>query len=596
VIPAWLPLRPDLPGRAPEIAEGRARLEREGSLTISGAPGIGKTSLAGAIVAIQGRTLVAVSLLGCEDAADAVRALGEAVGIRPVGDEGALYDAMRAFGPVDLVVDDIGNEAVLEPLQRAAATAADARLVLVSEAPLPGALVLGGLPDALLAPFAPDADPADFGGNPLLARLSGALSAPVAEALARLGAIADLLAAFPVGFVGGSGGLGGSLPAVATVPDADRVVLRRGIAAHLTPLADANAAAMALPAVENLLALARGAHLPMLPDPRDLLLLRRLAHLVPSRADACRCLAAAARLAAAAGQVQVARALVADPLREGGAPADVATLLWADGDALLAAGEVEDALGRYADASALFRRARDPQRAATLHRRVADRLAARGQLPQAESHYRQARQLYRMEDDAIGLAATLRGAADLAVGAGEWVTAGTLHEQVAATVDRAGGAALERANLRLGEATLAIARGEYSRAERLLHALGVLANDQPLLRANVARRRADLLLRRGDHEGAAAAARQAGTLYATLGEAPANAACARLLGDIAAAAGRLEEARGTYRQALRLQVRIQDLRGLLRTLEHAAVVEEALGRLDEARKLREQRAAVMAVA
>lgn len=592
MIPAWLPLRPDLPGRAAEIAEGRARLERDGIFTIGGAPGIGKTSLAGAVVAIPGRTLVAVSLLGCEDAADAVRALGEAVGIRPVGDEGALFDAMRAYGPLDLVADDIGTDAVLEPLHRAAAAAADARLVLVSEAPLPGGVEIGGLSDALLQALAPDADPAGFDGNPLLARLSGALSVPLDEALARLGALGGLLAAFPVGFAG----LGGSLPAVATVPDADRVVLRRGIAARIRPLADADAAAMALPAVEGLLALARGAHVPGLPDPRDLLLLRRLATLVPARADACRCLAAAARLAAAAGQVQVARALLVDRLREGGAPADVATLLWADGDALLAVGEVEDALGRYVDASALFRRARDPARAATLHRRVADRLAARGQVSQAESHYRQARQLYRAEDDAVGVAATLRGAADLAVGAGEWVTAGTLHEQVAATVDRAGGAALERANLRLGEATLAIARGEYSRAERLLHALGVLANDQPLLRANVARRRADLLLRRGDHEGATGAARQAAALYATLGEAPANAACARLLGDVAAAAGRLEEARATYRQALRLQVRIQDLRGLLKTLEHAAVVEESLGRLDEARKLREQRAAVMAVA
>ncbi|MDP2305432.1 MAG: hypothetical protein Q8P18_05350 [Pseudomonadota bacterium] len=596
MIPSWLPLRPDLPGRATEIAEGRARLEREGVLTIGGAPGIGKTSLAGAIVAGSGRALVAVSLLGCEDPADAVRALGEAVGIRPVGDEGALLDAMRAHGPLDLVADDIGNDAVLEPLHRAVAAAADARLVLIVESPPPGSLVLGGLPPALLAALAPDADPASFDGNPLLARLSAALSLPVDDALARLGAVGALLAAFPVGFPVGFAGLGGSPPAVATVPDADRVVLRRGIAARLTPLADADAAAMALPALESLLSLARGAHPPVLPDTRDLLLLRRLARMVPSAADACRCLAAAARLAAAAGQVQVARALVADRLREGGAPADVATLLWADGDALLAAGEVEDALGRYADASALFRRARDPNRAATLHRRAADRLAARGQLVQAESHYRQARQLYRMEDDAIGIAATLRGAADLAVGAGEWVTAGTLHEQVAATVDRASGAARERANLRLGEATLAIARGEYGRAERLLQALGVLANDQPLLRANVARRRADLLLRRGDHESAAVAARQAATLYATLGEAPANAACVRLLGDVAAAAGRLTEARATYRQALRLQVRIQDLRGLLRTLEHAAVVEEALGRVDEARKLREQRAAVMAVA
>ena len=63
-----------------------------------------------------------------------------------------------------------------------------------------------------------------------------------------------------------------------------------------------------------------------------------------------------------------------------------------------------------------------------------------------------------------------------------------------------------------------------------------------------------------------------------------------------AAAGRLPEARAGYREAVRLQVRVQDLRGLLRTLEHAAVVEDALGDTDAARRLREQRAAVMTVA
>ena len=593
MIPAWLPLRPDLPGRAKVIAEGRERLAREGTLALAGLPGIGKTAVAGAVLAGSGRAILAVSLLGCEDPADVVRALGEAVGIRPVGDEGALLDALRAHGPVDLVADDIGSDAILEPIHRAVAAASDARLVLVAEAPLPGALVLDGLADALLAPLAPDFDPASFDGNPLLARLGGALSRPVAEALARRGAPAALLAALPVGLATAAGL---SLPAVATVPDPDRVVLRRGIAARVTPLSDAEAATRALPLLEGLLALARGAHPPGLPDPRDLLLLRRLGRMAPTVADANRCLAAAARLAAGAGQVQVARALLVDRLRAGGAPVDVATLVWADGDALLAAGEVEDALGRYAGASALFRRAHDTRRAATLHRRVGDRLAARDQQTQAENHYRQARQLYRTDDDALGVAATLRGAAELAVGAGEWVSAGTLHEQVAATVDAATTAPLERANLRLAEASLAIVRGEYGRAERLLHALGGLAAEHPLLRANVLRRRADLLLRRGDHDGAATAARQAATLYATLGEAPANAACARLLGDIAAAAGRLPEARAGYREAVRLQVRVQDLRGLLRTLEHAAVVEDALGDTDAARRLREQRAAVMTVA
>ncbi len=593
MIPPWLPLRPELPGRAALIAEARERLARDGMLVLVGLPGVGKTAAAGAVVAESGRGLVAVSLLGCEDAADAVRALGEALGVRPVGDEAALLEAVRAAGPVDVLVDDVGSEAVLEPAQRAVAASADARLLVVAEeAVLADALVVEPLPDDVLATIAPNHDPAGLDGSPLLARLAAAFGVPVPDALGRLGPGAELLAAFPVGF----GGLGAPLPAVAAVPDsADRVVLRRGIAARLPRLAPAEAAARALPAVEGLLALARGAHPPVVPDPRDLLLLRQLAGTTASAEDAVRCLAAAARLATAAGQVQVARALLADRLRTGGPPAQLATLLWADGDALVAAGEVDDALGRWADASALYRRARDPQRAATVHRRAADRLAARGEIVHAEAHYRHARQLYRGEDDTIGVAATLRGAADLAVGAGEWVSAGTLQEQVSATVDPGGAAPLERANLRVGEASLALARGEFARAGRVLDGLGALAADQPLLRANVTRRRADLLLRRGDHEGAATAAKQAASLYATLGEAPAHAACVRLLGDVAAAAGRLADARTSYGEALRLQVRVQDLHGLVRTLDHAAVVEEALGNPDGARQLREQRAAVREV-
>jgi tetratricopeptide (TPR) repeat protein len=476
------------------------------------------------------------------------------------------------------------------------AAAADARLVVIGEPRLaPDAFDVPPLPDDVLATLAPGHDPAAFAGNPLLARLAGALALPLDDALARLGPHGALLAAIPVGVDAAAAGF--VLPAVAMVPDPhDRLLLRRGIAARLTPPRAADAAARLLPFVEGLLALAHGSHARSVPDPRDLLLLRWMARSLASSADAARALATAARLAVASGQVQVARTLLVDRLRRPGAPADTAVLLWADGDALLAAGEIEDALARYADASALFRRARAPHHAATLHRRAGDRLAARGHLVAAEAHLRQARQLYRTEDDAVGVAATLRGAADLAVGAGEWVSAGTLHEQVSATVDCVGDAGVERANLRLGEVTLAIARGEYGRAERLLHGLGPLAQEEPLLRASVARRRADLLLRRGDHDGATTQARAAAALYAAVGEAPAHAACVRLLGDVAAAAGRLEDALGAYREALRLQIRLQDLRGILRTLEHFAVVEEAAGRPEEARRRREQRAAVLGVA
>lgn len=582
--PPWLSVRGELPGRGALVAAARARLAESGLLALTGAPGIGKTAVAGALLAGGTRRLVAVSAVGCEEPADLVRALGAELGLAPIGDEGALLEALR--GPIDLLVDDVEDDNLLEPVHRAAAANPDLRLIVVGEHAMTDALEVGPLEAEHLMALAPGHDVSTFEGSPLLALMAAAFGAPPAEALRRLGAAAALLASFPPGFAA----MTENIATVATIPDArDRVVLRRGVAARLPRLSAQEAGARALRLVEPLMPLARGAHPTRPPDPRDLLLLRALARTVDPEA-AARCTAAAARLAVIAGQVQFARGLLAERLRIVGSSRAQATLLWADGDALLAAGEVEDALRRWADASALFARVRDPRSAATVHRRAGDRLAARGQLHLAEAHYRLARPLYRSVDDSEGAAATLRGAADLAMAAGEWVSAGTLQEQVADAI--AGSSPAERANATIGEATLAIARGEYTRAARLLDGL---TSTEPLLRANVARRRADLLLRRGDHDAARAEARAAGAGYAALGEAAAHAACVRLDGDIAAAAGWLDEARALYRSALRLQVRGQDLAGLSRTLEHAATLEEALGEAALARRMREQRASVREV-
>jgi tetratricopeptide (TPR) repeat protein len=592
VIPTWLPLRAELPGREALLARAHDALDRRGQLWLDGPPGVGKTAVVGSLLAGSTRSLVAVSLLGCEDAADAARALGSAAGVLPVGDEGGLHERLRARGPLDLLVDDVASEHALELVLRLHAHLTDARLIVVSEAALHDDRVeVPPLDETIIATLAPEHDAAALGGNAALARLVAALGLDVDAALGRLGDVGRLLASFPMGIAG----FGGPLPAVATVPDPmDRVVLRRGLAARLTPLPFPEAAAALLPALRPLLSLADGAHPSNLPDPRDILLLRRFAA-AAAPGDAARALAAAARLAAAAGQVPVARGLLAGALGAGGAPADVALLLWADGDALESAGELEEALARWSDASARLRRAKDPGRAAALHRRSADRLAARGEVSHAERLYRLARQLYRAEEDAAGVAATLRGAADLAVAAGEGVSAGTLQEQAVEALSPGAAAVRERANLQACEASLALSRGELGRASRLLDGLTAPAHDEPLLRANLARRRADLLLRRGDHEGASAAARQAASIYAALGEAPARGRCVRLQGDIAAAAGRPGEARARFAEAVRLQVRTQDLPGLARTLEHAAVLEESLGNADAARRLREQRAAVREV-
>mgnify|MGYP001617504486 CR=1 FL=1 len=223
---------------------------------------------------------------------------------------------------------------------------------------------------------------------------------------------------------------------------------------------------------------------------------------------------------------------------------------------------------------------------------MADRLAERGLVDRAEEAWRRARQAARIVGDESGVAAALRGAAGLAVSRGEWVGAGALHEEAG---EAAGAGVVERTNLKLGEVSLALVRGEGGRIRRALDALEATAGDDALLRANLWRRRADALLRQGDTDGAMIAADRAAGLYGNLGEFVARGAALRLLGDIGGVAGRPVEAIDAYNRALRQQMRVRDWRGLTRTLDHAAALEEHLGRTARARLLRDQRAAVVRV-
>ncbi len=577
--PPWLPLSPDLPGREDAISAGLRALDRSAIVGIVGPPGVGKTSVAGAMLARSGRAGVGISFVGCESGPDAMRALGDALGARPRGNELAVTVALRKFEAALVVADDVASEDVLDTLQQVVAAVPGTSALVVSEtAYLSESIELG-----------------DVGENPLLARVAAAMGLSIADALTRISRRAGALVAFPMGLPADAG-LG--IPAVALRPDLrDRAVLRRGVAVHLTPGADAVESALSY--VGSQLALARGAHLDDSIDIRDALLFRALARSLPTRVDGAMCMGVAARLVAVAGQVDVARQMIqahADGVDRGPSASDAhAMLLWADGDVLLLSGEVDDALRRFRDAAERFHRTGAVAMHATLLRRTADRLAVRSEIVTAEEGYRQARAIYRALGDHDGVAATLRGAADLSVCSGEWVSAGALHEQIAEQIGDAVGAELsaEWMNLRMGQASLATARGEYAAAEVMLASLSDAAAREPLLRANVFRRKADLLLRRGQHDGASSAADQAASLYAQVGEGPAQAAAMRLGADIAAAAGKLADARSRYRKAMLLQVRLRSMHGLARTLSHAAALEEALGNIDGARRMRAQRGAVV---
>ncbi|MSQ01319.1 MAG: hypothetical protein EXR71_05405 [Myxococcales bacterium] len=568
--PPWLPLPTELPGREDELTALARMLVDGGVVGVAGAAGVGKTTLAGAAACASGRPIFAVSMLCCRDDDDAQRALGDAAGTSPVGDEGALVAAMRSRHGLLVVVDDVECVAVLAAVERLLAAVPDSGALVLSEEPVVASSLTLGEVGGRLA------------GTALLTGLGQALGIEPAAALAALGPGAAALAAWPAGLWGGTID---RVPAAALRPAVrDRAVLRRGIAALLAPATGSSDAARrsVLPLIE----LARGAHLAVVPDVRDVFVLRQLATLASEPTGRGELAAAEARCLLVFGQPDAAGAGLA--AASGGGPG---------GDALLAAARSElgfhlgdlDAAWVHALAAAdAFGAAGDAAGRASLWRRVAERLTERAEVERAEEAWRRTRQASRLLGDRTGLAAALRGAASLALSRGEWIGAGALHEE-AADADTA---VHERLNLRLGEAALGLVRGEHASVRRALDTLTPAAEDDALFRANLARRRADTLLRGGDHDPAILEAERAAALYAALGETVAAGSAWRVSADALALAGRLREAHEHYEKALRMQLRCRDWSGLARTLDHAAILADSQGRREPARRLREQRVAV----
>lgn len=583
----WLVPRDTLPGREGLVAEVLAQLEARPMVVLSGPAGIGKTAIAATAASHCGRPVVGVDLTGCENADDAVRAFGVALGSVPAGDEGALLDRLRRRGPLVVVADPVETDAVLDRLGRFASSAPELRVLATSELGAgAGALAVPPLPSAVLLALAGGTGHGDLEGSPLLAGLVEATGLPVDEALARVQAALGPLAAYPTGLpVRAPPGL----PEVALRPDANGwTVPARGILDRVGVPIDAAAGAAALAAVDPG-PLASAADADGLADPRRVLLLRQLARTLPDELDAARCGAAAARWMVATGQVESARRLLAELRRRTAADRPTAWLDWADADALFAAGDVDSAQALARQAVNRFDASGDGVLAARATRRTADRLAVRGLARSAGRWYRDARVRSQRAGDGFGRAAAVRGTAALAVARGEWLAAEALLDEVDADIP-----AMERANRALVHAALAIGQGDLDAADRQLAAVAPVAGPATLARANLVRRRADVLLRQGQYDAASLAAREAAALYARLGEVGAQGAAVRLQADLLALRGQAGRALATYARAMALLVRAQDLPGLGRTLEHAAEVAEAAGLVAEARQRREQHAAVWA--
>ncbi len=568
--PPWLPLPTELPGRGDELATLARFLGEGGLVGVEGAPGVGKTTLAGAAARASGRPLFAVSMRCCRDDNDAQRALGDAAGSVPVGDEGALVATMRAREGLLVVVDDVESDTILRAVERLLAAVPGSAALILSESPMVAASVavaeVGGQPQ----------------GTALLARLGDALGVEPRRALEALGPEAARVAGWPAGLAAGT---------IERVPTAalradlrGRAVLRRGIAARLDVPAPTPEAARR--SVQPLVDLARGAHLAAVPDVRDIFVLRQLAASSTDPTGRAELAAAEARLLLVFGQPAAAGACLA--AASGGGAAGEALLAAARSELGFHLGDLDAAWVHALAAADAFGAAGSAAGRASLWRRVAERLTERAEVQRAEEAWRRTRQASRLLGDSTGLAAALRGAASLALSRGEWIGAGALHEEAAA----ADTTAQERLNLRLGEAALGLVRGEHASVRRALESLSPSATEDALFGANLARRLGDALLRDGDHESAILAAERSAGLYAALGEIVAAGSAWRLGADALALAGRLREAHEHYEKALRLQLRCRDWNGLARTLDHAALLADSPGSPERGRVLREQRVAV----
>lgn len=562
--PPWLQASLAAPRSAPE--SGLATLARPGGIVgIAGGAGSGKTALAASLARASGTTIVAVRVAGCRTTEDARLAVGLAIGALPPGDPSEVASALRRLGSPIVVLDEVDDQRVAGVIEELGALAPEVRWLATGERDLWPAQTL-----RLAAPTAK--------GPSIEEALRGAGFDPPWSCLDQLSAEAQALACLPAGLKTDAI----DVPKVLRVRlGPGRTALRRAaiaaMPAELLP-EPSRAAARLAPLLESALGLAIGAPLPDDLGLPDLLALRWLGEVLRDPDDAPRATAAAARLLMAWGLAGEARRLAQAALRrETQASHQARALLcWAEADAAHAQGRIQEASEGYAAARKVAKEVEDIDLMGVMARQQALRLGERGAVEASAQAWREARLLARGAGDMAAVATTLRGAADLAVARGEVLSAETLYDQDDATPAER----LELANRRLGEAGLALGRGELARASRLIEAASTEELDVPVLRAVALRRRAELALRRGQHADARRLARDAAVAFGRAGEAVARGHSLRLVGDAAAAQGALVAAAEAYAEAMALQVRIDDRHGLSRTLAHARALADDAG-LDE---------------
>ena len=518
--------------------------------------GTGALEAAGAVAARVPGPVLCARLAGCKTRADILLLLGWTMGLDHPGSAAAVARSLRTLKEPLILLDGHGvPEDLVEDVRKHLAPAAlEARWLVVVEPSNAPTNAIG----------------AGVGEDPPLP--------PIADQLPlQAHALAWLLAGIPGAAEAAFGCKVPGLTRQAIWPIAARELRSQ------SPYSEVEVADALGPEYQRYLQIALAGPVPEGTCPADFFALRWIGRHASHTSHATMAMAAAARLALAWGMAREANALIeaALPRTPSSNLSCLALLHWAQARIAIETGDREPARRYFDDALSVLRQDRNLSLLACATRRWADHLATRGENTTAALHLRSARALYRQLGNEAGVAATLRAAGDVAIASGESLSAEALFDQaeVASTTP------IERVNLQLSQATLAIARGEHHRSRALLESTTEAAAGVPLLEANVRRRVADMAFREGDHDRAESQVRAARSAYARLGEAAPEARCTRLLGDIHGAQGRLKEAARLYEQAIKAQIHIGDHVGLRRTLTHATTLEQVYGDRVLAREL-----------
>jgi len=563
--------RPDLRARALE------QLDR-GPLMLTGPSGVGTTTFAADIA----RTLLEAGTIGrfaaiAVDAQtsrpDLVLALGQALRATLPGDEASLIEAMHRGPPLAVLIDDadLAAGAVGHLIGLPVAT----RWILTGRAAIgDDPIALRPLDDASLATLCPPGRAvASYHGRPLLAALAPGLdpesdwSASLVDAWPTLRLLADI----PMGF----GPIDGPLPPVAVRWIEGRPCPRRSFREALG-LAEQPAPSSLGRVIElrsaELHAVA--CDLRSLGSAQDLRLLRTASRTVQPPEIAALATVAAARIHIWSFQASDALELVHERLRRDRPRRITRGLLrWLEGDALLLQGSLDAAHRAHVAAELDLRRESGIEARIALARRCADEWAVRGMAERARRWLGVARDALGQHPDPRGLADTLRIRANLAAQAGELVGAGSLYDEALATLSSHPDARRERAFIRIGQAAVALASHAHTEARDALDKAADEAYGDPLAEAAVSWRRAEVALHRGEPDEAYESLAEAVEGFRRAGSLRGLLLCARIEGDLAAAAGDRESALRSWRYAMTLAIRTRNLSFVRRLIERQLAVE-----------------------